>query len=450
MSYGSGFHYSPYYQGNAEQDGRNQQSHPNLSGGNATSYQRQSNSSMTTTPTTQPYSSAQPTIGATNSEGYHASRVGTQPHAPPAIDHYPANSRSSIDTTALGNLAYASSLGQDSRSHPSPARNNSSMQHIVDYNRSKPTNAFAGAQMYEMVNPTASDYDHRRSEIREPASTRSTDIPDTYAPPPPPPYSMYSDDGKRQQQPYTPSHGHASSPQAIQRPDSAARIAGAPSKKTPLVQPPRPSSGQNGLASHSRLSSQGNQSPSLPQSSHQPTPLYRVASNGSHVSEHSHPQPQQAAPRPAPASSQNIQHSPTITNQGRQDEHESRHQTHSPSLDHRVNSDNQDQSPHHETQIPTTIDPTMIFNQVEHLRRQAVVAAEAETAKRATEDAARRKAQADAEVSAKSGAGSSISSTKDQMELEMKQMIEKMRDYKARDPNLFSQIWEQVKKVSYL
>ena len=40
----------------------------------------------------------------------------------------------------------------------------------------------------------------------------------------------------------------------------------------------------------------------------------------------------------------------------------------------------------------------------------------------------------------------SDSTTKDQMELEMKQMIEKMRDYKAKDPSLFSQIWEQVKK----
>ena len=40
------------------------------------------------------------------------------------------------------------------------------------------------------------------------------------------------------------------------------------------------------------------------------------------------------------------------------------------------------------------------------------------------------------------------STNKDQIEMEMKQMIEKMRDYKAKDPSLFTQIWEQVKKVS--
>ena len=45
--------------------------------------------------------------------------------------------------------------------------------------------------------------------------------------------------------------------------------------------------------------------------------------------------------------------------------------------------------------------------------------------------------------------GNTDSATKEQMELEMKQMIEKMRDYKAKDPTLFSQVWEQVKKVSW-
>lgn len=39
------------------------------------------------------------------------------------------------------------------------------------------------------------------------------------------------------------------------------------------------------------------------------------------------------------------------------------------------------------------------------------------------------------------------SSDKEQMESEMKLMLEKMREYKAKDPSLFLQIWEQVKKV---
>jgi hypothetical protein len=36
------------------------------------------------------------------------------------------------------------------------------------------------------------------------------------------------------------------------------------------------------------------------------------------------------------------------------------------------------------------------------------------------------------------------------MEAEMKLMLEKMREYKAKDPSLFSQIWDQVKKVCVL
>ena len=46
------------------------------------------------------------------------------------------------------------------------------------------------------------------------------------------------------------------------------------------------------------------------------------------------------------------------------------------------------------------------------------------------------------------GANSGLEfSEKEQMEAEMKLMLEKMREYKAKDPSLFLQIWEQVKKV---
>jgi hypothetical protein len=49
------------------------------------------------------------------------------------------------------------------------------------------------------------------------------------------------------------------------------------------------------------------------------------------------------------------------------------------------------------------------------------------------------------------GANSGLeSSEKQQMEAEMKLMLEKMRDYKAKDPSLFLHIWDQVKKVCFL
>lgn len=55
---------------------------------------------------------------------------------------------------------------------------------------------------------------------------------------------------------------------------------------------------------------------------------------------------------------------------------------------------------------------------------------------------------AEAEISVTGAAGHSTS--KNDMELDMRQMIEKMWDYNAKDPNLFSHIWEQVRKVSAL
>lgn len=87
-------------------------------------------------------------------------------------------------------------------------------------------------------------------------------------------------------------------------------------------------------------------------------------------------------------------------------------------------------------QVARTVDPSQIFNQYEYQRRQVAAAVEAA----ATEEIS--KARASALINADPD-----STKKAQMELEMKQMIEKMRDYKAKDPSLFSQIWEQLKKV---
>lgn len=67
-------------------------------------------------------------------------------------------------------------------------------------------------------------------------------------------------------------------------------------------------------------------------------------------------------------------------------------------------------------------------------------------ARKAAGNAAAKMADAETSVT---GAASDHTSKND-MELDMRQMIEKMRDYNAKDPNLFSHIWEQVKQVSAL
>ena len=104
----------------------------------------------------------------------------------------------------------------------------------------------------------------------------------------------------------------------------------------------------------------------------------------------------------------------------------------------------------------TTVDPSQVFNHVEYSRRQAAAAAEVAATKKAAEEAeAARKAATQTKTPQTNGNTIRVSApdtepdsaTKDQMEFEMKQMIEKMRDYKAKDPSLFTQIWEQVKKV---
>ena len=98
----------------------------------------------------------------------------------------------------------------------------------------------------------------------------------------------------------------------------------------------------------------------------------------------------------------------------------------------------------------TTVDPSQVFNHTEYSRRQAAAAAEAAAVKKAIQDVeASKPSTTQPSVATPQVSGiDSESSKKDQMELEMKQMIEKMRDYKAKDPSLFSEIWEQVKKVS--
>ncbi|KAI9775704.1 MAG: hypothetical protein M1835_005721 [Candelina submexicana] len=51
----------------------------------------------------------------------------------------------------------------------------------------------------------------------------------------------------------------------------------------------------------------------------------------------------------------------------------------------------------------------------------------------------------DAPVPAQSNIGSE-QAEKENMEAEMRQMVERMREYQTKDPSLFSQVWEQVKK----
>lgn len=105
-------------------------------------------------------------------------------------------------------------------------------------------------------------------------------------------------------------------------------------------------------------------------------------------------------------------------------------------------------------QHPATVDPSQVFNLQEYQRRKAE--ADAEAARKAAE---LRKAQGQKSTSTapamqtnnQSGSQAKQASaepgSKEQIEAEIKAMIEKMREYKAQDPALFSEVWEQFKKA---
>ena len=113
---------------------------------------------------------------------------------------------------------------------------------------------------------------------------------------------------------------------------------------------------------------------------------------------------------------------------------------------------------------PTTIDPSQIFDQAEFQRRKKA-AEDAEAAKRATKSKIQSitpqqsqplqqqqpiqpiQAQTPIADQSQSSHARTESQSRDQIQAEMKAMIEKMREYKSKDPAGFTEIWEQFKKV---
>ena len=128
---------------------------------------------------------------------------------------------------------------------------------------------------------------------------------------------------------------------------------------------------------------------------------------------------------------------------------------------------------------PSTVDPSQVFNQYEYQRRKEL--AEAKAVKKATESAVQgdqgtafatekftksqdarngvtssKTAQETVRNDATRRASGSTdkppvveSGSKEQIEAEIRAMIEKMREYKAKDPAVFSEVWEQFKKVGH-
>lgn len=369
----------------------------------------------------------------------------TQSHGlPSVINSYAANTHSWIDPSALGGLAYAATLGQNSRNHTSPTREGSSPQQTVNYNRSRPSISYADTSVYGMTGSLADDYGDHQPDRGGGAATRdgsrSTESPNSRSTP----YTMYASDGNHQAQPYASSRGKSRTAKMIQRPDSASQAS------TPTL------SGVTGK--NVRVSELSQRQPqdhlgSKPQDKHQwsntdlrASPNF-IPPTSKSVKKTPNPKAQQTLQANAisvESSSANVQEQKSLT-PSQQHGNQSPLKTQPPTLDIRANGDDPENWTQAENQYPTTVNPNEIFDDAgyQNSRAAAAAAAKAEAARKEAENAAAKKAEAEASVNDTAG----DSTTKTQMELEMKQMLEKMRDYQTKDPNLFSQIWEQVKKV---
>lgn len=497
MAYNS-YNRSPYFHG-SEQDGRSQTSYSDGRGGNG-SYQRQPYQPMTSAPTafvsvqtssertTNAFDSARyADLGSTNGGVYNAR---AENHTNAGVNTYHTNPRSSIDTTALGNLAYASSLGQGPRHQPASNRENLSLQPISDYNTSQAAVTYGESSSYGLASMASNGYDHRRSDsrgiINAKDNTNSRGSPSMHVPQ----YGGYSaGDGYSNQQAQVYGgldQGVQSSESHVARFDNGAAMQSA--RQYP-AHPSRPASGQSVHFRQATANSQPAQSPHPPpqapshsaanthQSSKEMTgldlskqtpkpsipptmlggPVFKDGATS--ISKPPTSQPKAKVPRNNPKQAENPEaklqtgHTNSVPNNNNMTHVSQLQNDQQPAIQPTTNattnsyhSSQVEQSDvqypavqHSNVQRPTTVDPNKIFNHYEYERRQAAAAAAAKDSENTV---------AETNIVAPV-ADSPASNTKEQIELEMKQMIEKMRDYKARDPALFSQIWEQVKKVSY-
>ncbi|KAL8714349.1 MAG: hypothetical protein Q9220_001682 [cf. Caloplaca sp. 1 TL-2023] len=374
--------------------------------------------------------------------------------------------RSSVDANALGNLAYASTLGQGVRAG---TRDNSSLQQLINYNRSQYGNDYDTAQSHGQSH-TNYDYSNQRADTRS-----STTLQENNARDPQPAQAQHS--AQYQYGHYATTAGYTSPIPAYSTQEEGRRVSNAvgfPQRVNTEQgqknqhyysdsQPPRPSSGQNYRTGSSTASSQARRSPAVA-----PYQVPRPQSS-SKASDHIHSQFSQSPSQTTPQQSYQTAKSAQLSRAQAQGSKQGSisgsavrpraKQSNDPlrGSDRDHSSNQPETSTTSEDQIQT-VDPSDVFNHYEYQRRQAAAAAEVERVRKEAEaDEMRKASEAAAALKRVSEgqqhtlANGNVSSSElrkeEQMAAEMRLMIEKMRDYKAQDPSLFSQIWEQVKKT---
>ena len=445
--------YSPYYQQTSDQAGRAQ-------------YQGQSrNIAVPQNGSYQPLNTYQQqaqsfapqaaSISAHENHGYgdsNASRTRLQDSR-----SNQAHSGPSADTSALGNLAYASSL----------RRENPSLQQIADYNRAQNTASYGNGTSFGSIFTASVEHGagHGRTDCR--GSSREATSARSQAALRGTSFNHTSSNGQSGHQGHQTGAVGYGQLQAQHTAPQATRLS---TLNRYTSQPPRPTSGQAVKHPVSRNGSQSLQSPTI--RAHQAgsnqlrgdsgdirgsgqnmvqSPLQQAHHNSSALTGYrsetsmQKAQNQQATQVPAGAADRSqklfqpsLSHSPPARNV-----------QNSPAVDTHVNGANSRTTMPIENPYPLTVDPSQVFNHYEYSRKQAEAEAVRKKAAEARQAAAQPKSTPQEVIGAPSSSDINHEiAKKNQMELEMKQMIEKMRDYKSKDPSLFSQIWEQVKKVN--
>ncbi|KAL8971171.1 MAG: hypothetical protein Q9183_001177 [Haloplaca sp. 2 TL-2023] len=457
MSYNGGYNYSPYFQPTAGQHEQSQNAYQTTTNSGGQFPSQLYSSGAHTNPQQSsipgpPSFYSHPVAPADRPSGSYA-RLSDVPNASQYQDSrggYGYAPRSSVDTTALGNLAHASTLGQESRAPTGAARDNASLQQIIDYNRARSSQGSAGSIAYDSSN-TGYVYSHERTGSRDTANPNSSH----------PNRSRTHTPTHYQQTQYTTTAGYSNStpaPTATQAVRSDYQHNSdrqrQRSQQQQYTQPTRPASGgshRSSIGAHGQSTShQASQSPTVPtyRTPATNTGTYANASTTSRSEQSRYvqgSQPKRTSASPAPASVQsNRNYYATAVGPQSSSTQDSSSSARSQQTTEALTT----VSP--EDQGPKTVDPSHVFNHYEYQRRQAAVAAEA--AKKAAEaEEIKKAAEAATALKRVSDHSATLSpesqSREEQMAAEMRQMIEKMRDYKSKDPSLFSQIWEQVKKT---
>lgn len=447
-NYSNSNQYSPYFQPTAGHDGRGQYTDESRNTG---TYQNNPHQPLSYQTSQQQQSSAPPSA----SQGYGNGNGAGVSRSQDSRTGYTTDGRP--DTTALGNLAYASTLGRD---------NGLTQQNM--YNR---TQNYGSTGSYGVNSVTPAPYvgGHQRADSRGSTVTSREDPGGRSQ------TASAAVTGYQRQQGNTGSNWQAQAQYiAAQRPPTEQSRLSQYSSQSPLQtsgQSTLPTSGQAVQrlgqvvpsppipASQAASQRRGNNSRSLEQNRVQSPQLQINRSTGTPTGFRTG---NTAANVQQATGHSSTQHSPQIAAFSQTTQASLRA---SAAADSPANGSASQSSTPTVSEYPTTVDPSQIFNHVEYQRRQAAAAAEQEAARNKAAEVARAAAQPKPNPlnnpqpwkengSNKSSQQTGIPSTaadpdtakKNQMELEMKQMIEKMRDYKSKDPSLFSQIWEQVKK----